>query len=234
MIKRVVVIACLLISHILLYAQVKVTFITKNIPAAKTLGKAIFLAGDFNNWNPADSAWQLKVQSSGSYRLLKIMPKGNSIFKVTEGSWNMVESKSSGTDVDNRNMVIDHDTTISLNIEAWKDEQPVQQRQHTASRNVHIISENFDIPQLGRQRRVWIYLPTDYTESHRKYPVIYMSDGQNLFDEFTSGYGEWGVDELMNKLPADKQCIIIGVDHGGEHRLMEYNPYDSKYGKGRR
>ena len=40
-------------------------------------------------------------------------------------------------------------------------------------------------------------------------------------------------DEIMDKMPADKQCIIVGVDHGGDFRLTEYNPYDSKYGKGR-
>ena len=65
------------------------------------------------------------------------------------------------------------------------------------SANVHIISENFEIPQLGRQRRVWIYLPADYATSRKTYPVIYMHDGQNLFDEFTSGYGEWGIDEIL-------------------------------------
>jgi predicted alpha/beta superfamily hydrolase len=232
MIKRIILIIGLLISCSLTFAQVKVRFVTGNIPVFKTSAKNIFLAGDFNNWNPADTTWQLKQSREGKYMLIKNMTKGNYGFKTTKGSWDMVESKLSGKDIDNRNIVINNDTTVTLNIEAWKDDQPVQQKQHTASANVHIITENFDMPQLGRQRRVWIYLPADYATSHKKYPVIYMHDGQNLFDEFTAGYGEWGVDEILDKLSVDKQCIVVGIDHGGEHRLMEYNPYDSKYGKG--
>jgi predicted alpha/beta superfamily hydrolase len=89
------------------------------------------------------------------------------------------------------------------------------------------------MPQLGRQRRIWIYLPAGYTSSPKRYPVIYMHDGQNLFDDYTSGYGEWGIDEMMDKVSPQNQCIIVGIDHGGDFRVTEYDPYDSKYGKGR-
>jgi len=58
-----------------------------------------------------------------------------------------------------------------------------------------------------------------------------MHDGQNLFDDATSGYGEWGVDEIMQTIPANKQCIIVGVDNGGDKRIAEYSPYDNKYAK---
>ena len=88
------------------------------------------------------------------------------------------------------------------------------------------------MPQLGRQRRIWIYLPSGYDLGNKSYPVIYMQDGQNLFDTYTAAYGEWGIDEILDKLPPANQCIIIGIDHGDEYRLTEYNPYDSKYGKG--
>lgn len=110
----------------------------------------------------------------------------------------------------------------------------VAERKHTASANVHIISEHFDIPQLGRTRRIWIYLPPGYETAHERYPVIYMHDGQNLFDEFTSAFGqEWGVDKAMNLLPPGaKQSIIIGIDNGGNFRISEYDPYDTQYGKG--
>ena len=114
-----------------------------------------------------------------------------------------------------------------------QDNHAVTEKKHTASPNVHIISENFDILQLNRQRRIWIYLPPDYASSSKKYPVIYMQDGQNLFDDYTSGYGEWGIDELMDKVPDARQNIIVGIDHGGDYRITEYDPYDSKYGKGR-
>jgi len=229
-----ILIVVLLLSQTLLFAQVKVTFKTGAVPALKTNRTSIFLAGDFDNWDPSDARWQMQPgNSAGQYQLAVSMLPGKYSFKVTKGSWESVESGAGGADVSNRDISIAHDTTIIVNIVGWKDNYPATPKKHTASANVHIITEKFDMPQLGRQRRIWIYLPADYTTSRRKYPVIYMHDGQNLFDELTSGYGEWGVDELLDKMPVKDQCIIVGVDHGGEYRITEYDPYDSKYGKGR-
>jgi hypothetical protein len=166
MIKRIIICFCLLLSQTLLFAQVRVTFKTGSIPVFKT--KSIFLAGDFNNWNPADTTWMLKQDQPGQYQLIKNIPKGKYSFKATKGSWDMVECGTGGKDVANRDIAIEHDTTITLNIAAWKDDYPVQQKKHTASANVHIISENFYMPQLGRQRRIWIYLPADYTRRTKK------------------------------------------------------------------
>lgn len=223
----------LLFCQALLFAQVKVTFITGKVPPFKTTNKNIFLAGNFNNWNPANTKWQLQPVDAGKYQLIVDMPKGDFSFKVTKGSWDAVECTATGQDVGNRDINILHDTTMVIDIAGWKDDFPPTPKKHTASANVHIISEQFEMPQLGRQRRVWIYLPPAYETSGRKYPVIYMHDGQNLFDDFTSGYGEWGVDELMDKMADKQESIIVGIDHGGDYRITEYDPFDSKYGKGR-
>jgi predicted alpha/beta superfamily hydrolase len=231
--KGILICLCLLLSQTLLFGQVKVTFITDKVAVFKTSTSGIFLAGDFNNWNAADTAWKMKPDGVGSYQLVKTLSKGDYSFKITKGAWNNVECDESGSDVANRDITISHDTIMVMNVKGWKDDYPMEQKKHTASANVHIISESFDIPQLGRKRRIWIYLPADYATSHIKYPVIYMHDGQNLFDEYTSGYGEWGIDEILDKLPANEESIVVGIDHGGDYRITEYDPYDSKYGKGR-
>jgi predicted alpha/beta superfamily hydrolase len=233
MVKRLAIIVLLLFCKTLIFAQVTVTFKISHLPPFKTAAKDIFLAGDFNNWNPADKAWQLQPDQSGNYQLIKSLLKRNYNFKATKGSWETVECSTGGKSIDNHSISVVHDTTLTLTIADWQDNYPVAEKKHTASANVHIINEKFDMPQLGRQRRIWIYLPADYASSNKRYPVIYMHDGQNLFDEFTSGYGEWGIDEIMDKLPAAQQCIIVGIDHGGDYRITEYDPYDSKYGKGR-
>ena len=233
MIKKLAIIVFLLFCKTLIFAQVTVTFKTDKIPTSKTAEKTIFLAGDFNGWSPATKEWQLQADQSGEYQLVRNIPKGNYNFKATRGTWGTVECNTGGKDIDNRSISIVHDTTITLTIADWKDNYGAVEKKHTASANVHIINEKFDMPQLGRQRRVWIYLPADYASSNKKYPVIYMHDGQNHFDEYTSGYGEWGIDELMDKMPAAQQCIIVGIDHGGDYRITEYDPYDSNYGKGR-
>ncbi|WP_461452820.1 alpha/beta hydrolase [Mucilaginibacter sp.] len=233
MIKIFLFVFVLLLCQAIAFAQARVTFITDKVSLVKASTQNLFLAGDFNNWNAADTAWKMKPDLAGRYQLVKMLPKGNISFKITKGSWESVESESSGKDIANRDVIIAHDTIIVMNVQGWKDNHPVEPKKHTASANVHITSENFDMPQLGRKRRVWIYLPADYVTSRKKYPVVYMHDGQNLFDEYTSGYGEWEIDEIMDKLPAKDESIIVGIDHGGENRIMEYDPYNSKYGKGR-
>jgi len=216
----------------LLFGQVKVTFKTARIPASKDAAIHLFVAGDFNGWNAADNASEMAADNQGGYSVTKSLQPGTYNFKVTRGSWEKVESTATGGMTGNREAVIKHDTTIIMTVANWQDNFAKVEKKHTASANVHIIDEKFHIPQLGRQRRVWIYLPADYTSSAKKYPVIYMHDGQNLFDEYTSGYGEWGVDEIMDKMAQKDQCIIVGVDHGGQYRISEYDPYDTKYGKG--
>lgn len=231
--RKSLTVTVLLLACNVLFGQVKVTFKTGGVPPYKIPVKGIFIAGDLNNWNPGDTTWMLKPDATGTYQLIKKIAPGKYSFKCTKGSWDKVECAVGGGDVANRDIAIAHDTTIIINIQGWKDDHPTVPKKHTASANVHIISDNFAMPQLGRQRRIWIYLPTDYNTSNRKYPVIYMHDGQNLFDEYTSGYGEWGIDELLGAMPVKDQCIVVGIDHGGDYRITEYDPYDSKYGKGR-
>ena len=110
-----------------------------------------------------------------------------------------------------------------------------QERKHTATENVKIISEKFEIPQLKTTRRIWIYLPKDYETSHKKYEVMYLQDAQNLFDDATSYAGEWQVDETLNKIfeKTGKSFIVVGIDNGGEKRIEELSPFkNAKYGGG--
>ncbi|WP_161964491.1 alpha/beta hydrolase [Mucilaginibacter endophyticus] len=211
----------------------KISFFTGKIQAPKSPLEHLFVAGDFNGWNPADKGWELVKNEGGNYALSKELPAGIIHFKITRGSWNTVECDATGKSIDNRSLVIKGDTNVKLDIAGWQDSFAPAEKKHTATARVNIINENFEIPQLGRERRVWIYLPAGYDTGSKKYPVIYMHDGQNLFDEYTSSYGEWGIDELMDKMPEQEESIIVGIDHGGDYRLTEYNPYDSKYGKGR-
>lgn len=85
---------------------------------------------------------------------------------------------------------------------------------------------NVRSPQLGNERHVLVYLPPSYTTGRRRYPVIYMHDGQNLFDRATSFIGvEWQVDKTMEALSAEgREAIIVGI-YNTEHRMSEYNPF---------
>ena len=95
----------------------------------------------------------------------------------------------------------------------------------TATKNVYILDENYILPNLGRTRRLWVYLPESYETSGIHYPVIYMQDGQNLFDEQNAFGSEWGVDETLDAERGN--IIVVGIDNGEEHRMAEYMLYDN-------
>src|SRR5215207_9909231 len=98
----------------------------------------------------------------------------------------------------------------------------------TTSKNVWIIDTAFYMPQLGRYRRVWLYLPEEYRHTRKHYPVLYMHDGQNLFEEWSSFSGEGGVDETLDALKG--KCIVVAIDNGGERRMSEYSFDDTEHG----
>jgi hypothetical protein len=75
-------------------------------------------------------------------------------------------------------------------------------------------------------RRVVVWLPPRYSARGPKYAVLYMHDGQNLFDKATAGYGmEWEIDEHLSKLIAQKKVrtIVVGIWNTAK-RLQEYVP----------
>jgi predicted alpha/beta superfamily hydrolase len=88
---------------------------------------------------------------------------------------------------------------------------------------------------LQNYRDILVWLPTSYEDDSRRYPVIYMHDGQNLFDQATSFAEEWGVDETMQLLGAEGiEAIIVGIPNMGPQRLAEYSPFrDVFHGQGK-
>jgi predicted alpha/beta superfamily hydrolase len=88
-------------------------------------------------------------------------------------------------------------------------------------------------PQLRNRRTVDVYLPWSYP-SGRRYPVVYMQDGQNLSDPSTAFSGTWDLDATLDRLSASgREAIVVGVHHAGERRLAEYSPFpDRRHGGG--
>uniref|UniRef100_UPI00404AA292 alpha/beta hydrolase n=1 Tax=Flavobacterium sp. TaxID=239 RepID=UPI00404AA292 len=91
---------------------------------------------------------------------------------------------------------------------------------------------NIDAPQLNTEKLIWVYTPRNYNPKKRKkYPVLYMHDGQNLMDGKTAYAGTWKVCETLDSLKID--IIVIGIAHGNEKRLDELTPFSHpKHGGG--
>ena len=209
-------------------AQQKIRIGISSLPAKNPDNSSIFIAGSFNGWNPQNKNFQFQKNERG-YFLELSLNAGSYEYKITRGGWDKVECTKEGKDVGNRTLKVDADAVIEVSVEGWKDmfASSSQPRKSTANKNVRIIDTAFFIPQLNRTRRVWIYLPPSYSASNKKYPVLYMHDGQNVFDDATSFSGEWGVDEAIDTLGLKtRECIVVGIDNGGDKRLNEYCPYD--------
>jgi predicted alpha/beta superfamily hydrolase len=108
-----------------------------------------------------------------------------------------------------------------------------QAAESTAQPNVLVLSPPLAMPGLDRSRTLRLYLPTRYAEAGnaRRYPVIYMHDGQNLFDAATAYAGEWNVDETLNALARATgfEAIVVGIDNGGDMRMTELSPIPNRY-----
>jgi predicted alpha/beta superfamily hydrolase len=90
---------------------------------------------------------------------------------------------------------------------------------------LEILSNQYS-PQLQNRRDVLVGLPVSYAESDRAYPVLYMQDGQNLFDPATSYAGDWRLGRVMTAAGRQGlEAIVVGIPHMGAERLSEYSPF---------
>ena len=236
--KKVLFVALLLFISTFSFAQYKVTFLLKQSSLLHSMDH-IFVAGNFNMWSPGDSSYELRTETNGISTITFSLPAGNYEYKFTRGNWQKGESDSAGKGTANRTLQLHSDTTISVNILGWADDfksnQIAAEKNHSASKNVKIMDTAFYIPELKRTRRIWIYLPPGYATSKKRYGVLYMHDGQNLFDNATSYSGEWGVDEYLDSIfkKGKKEVIVVGIDNGLNKRMNEYNPWEfQNFGKG--
>jgi predicted alpha/beta superfamily hydrolase len=213
------------------YGQLTIT--VSSVPSSTPPEADIYIAGSFNGWDPGTAAYLLTDHQNGTYSITFTPAPGLLEFKFTRGSWANVEGTAEGTYIPNRTYNYAGGVqNTSFSIAGWEDNPGGV---HTTEPNVEILDEDFYIPQLNRTRRVWLYLPPDYATTTKRYPVIYMQDGQNLFDVLTSFSGEWKVDESMNDLydTGDYGAIVVGIDNGGGERIDEYSPWvNPNYGGG--
>ncbi len=116
---------------------------------------------------------------------------------------------------------------VSIVATSW-----AQERKSTALPNVEVFRQEFKIPGLDRWRKLRVYIPSNYNSGEKWYPVLYMHDAQNLFDDSTSYVGEWGVDESMVELSkSGLDLIVVGIDNGGDRRVNEMTPWkNEKFG----
>lgn len=196
-----------------------------NIPFITPDHSSIYLTGNipgFCLWQP--DCIKLKAIGVGSYGVsLSIPDEVKKIdYKITRGSWENEAADSNSKSYSNFSSSIENpEIPIVQTIIHWKDLSALSKTSNVLG-PYYLYSE-----ELKANKELSIYLPPTYFTSSKFYPVIYMHDGQNVFDPKSSSYGEeWSIDETMNKLISNheiNEAIIVAIHTNNVDREYEYD-----------
>lgn len=201
----------------------RVTIQVTNLDSSAHVGEPFYITGIFNSWRPNERlVGAIPAYGEQVDVVIEDFPPGLFEYKFNRGDWKTLACGASGRLGAPWSAEIASDTVLQAAIEGWRDDFP----ESTASPQVRLMAERFHLPRLDVDRRVWVYLPKGYDDTDRSYPVVYMHDGQDLFDEKTSkgriGPLEWEVDETLDT--ASLEAIVVAIAHAEdiEQRQNEY------------
>jgi len=210
--------------------EVSITFevFTKDLNA----DEAVYITGNDNllgNWQPEAVSLDEVVKSKWVKNFS--FPRGKKLeFKFTRGSWIKEAVNDDGTIPSNYSFIVWSDTTISLKINLWADQ--VERKIEGQITGFVEYHRNFSGSGI-KARDIVVWLPPEYSsESDRRYPVLYMHDGQNIVDPSTSSFQvDWQIDEAADSLIKQKliePLIIVGI-YNTPQRNNEYSENDTGY-----
>lgn len=219
MFVRYVIILSYLLFHVL-ESQAQTAIFLESVPQNTPMLDLLYVTYKLDDDTSKAVTRAMSKRDDHYYFLIEDEPEGMTCtLKVHRGSDDTAERDIDTNGPMTHQVEIQNGNLVGLSIIEWLD-LPIQT---TMNEQVHILDNDMLIPQLKKRRRVWVYVPEEYEVSGKSYPVIYMQDGQNLFDRFTSYVGEWKIDETMSALKGCEKSIIVGIDNGGMDRRNEYS-----------
>ena len=218
-IMRNLIILCtfILLGNTLTNAQVKITFIVNS--ASVDSGKNVYIVGNIpqlGKWNPAGILLN-KINDSVWTKTITFNTGENLQYKFTEGTWSTEALDSNLTVPPNHQLKVSKDSIVTLSVPKWKDQVPSQSISKFHGQITGTVRYLKNLKAKGiRKRDVIIWLPPSYfKDKNKRYPVLYMQDGQNLFDPQTSSFGiDWQLDECADSLIRKnkiQEIIIVGI-----------------------
>ncbi|MEL1240255.1 alpha/beta hydrolase [Flavobacterium flavipallidum] len=195
--------------------------------------RPIYISGNFNDWRTQDKEFVMERVGTGLYhfKFKHDFPLPETVlYKFTKGDWSAVEIDANGERTENRS-TNQHTGIQKEHVFRWrKNWLPFKQN---FLPQIQLISDEFEIPQLNTTRKVWALLPHDYDNSTESYPVMYLQDAQNLFNE-NAKFGNWEIDKKLAVMSEYKvgKIIVIAVEHAEGGRIQEYNVGKTVLGKG--
>jgi predicted alpha/beta superfamily hydrolase len=195
--------------------------------------RPVYISGNFNHWRTQDEEFVMEQIGINSYHYKfsdNFDYPETLLYKFTKGDWSEVEIDNKGNRTENRS-TNNRSGIQNEHVARWrKNWLPFKQ---SFLPQVLLISDEFEIPQLNKTRKIWALLPHDYDKTAERYPVMYLQDAQNLFNE-KAKYGNWEIDKKLAVMSEYKigKIIIIAIEHAEEHRVKEYNVGKTVLGKG--
>lgn len=195
--------------------------------------RPVYISGNFNNWRTQDKEFMMEKIGASSYHYKfshDFDYPQTLLYKFTKGDWSEVEIDSCGNRTENRSTK-NHTGIQREHVSRWrKNWLPFKP---SFLPQVLLISDEFEIPQLNKTRKIWALLPHDYDSSSENYPVMYLQDAQNLFNE-DAQYGNWEIDKKLAVMSEYKigKIIIIAIEHAEKDRIKEYNVGKTVLGQG--
>jgi predicted alpha/beta superfamily hydrolase len=196
--------------------------------------RPIYVVGNFNGWATRDPHYLMQKTGEGHYQF--VFPDAVRLrkpleYKYTKGGWEAEELDFSGNPPTNRRIEAPRGVVKDA-VPYWKHHGLWYNRDFYP--DIRLVAKRFNIPQLRRRRRISVLLPWNYAKTRKRYPVLYLQDGQNLFED-DAPFGTWGVDKQLAAMSqrGKGNFIVVAIDHGGKDRIREFSPYDSvRWGEG--
>lgn len=215
-----------------------------------TSDSPIFLASNQTGWDPGVPSQKLTPRSDGRWQIVISKMKNDAPldFKFTRGNWDKVEIAEDLSDISNRSLPLvdagklgpNEQPVLEFVIAKWADQRP-------AGGGRPDLDPYYKLDVTGTARRlqvsgggvtlgtglrdVIVWLPPGYDDAknaQRRYPVLYLQDGQNVFQKMPQIPAEWGADETATRLIAAgkiEPLIIVAIPHAGKGRASEYLPF---------
>lgn len=195
--------------------------------------RPVYISGNFNNWHTQDTSFMMEQIASNLYQFefnVDFDYPEELLYKFTKGDWSEVEIGENDEITANRSTKV-NSGKIEEYVPKWRKNWMPFKPNYLPQ--VLLISDEFEIPQLNKTRKIWALLPHDYDATDERYPVMYLQDAQNLFNE-AAEYGNWEIDKKLAVMSEYKigKIIIIAIEHAEEDRLKEYNVGKTVLGKG--
>ena len=186
--------------------------------------RPVYISGNFNHWKTQDAGFMMEKIGDGLYHYKFAQDfeyPSPMLYKFTKGDWSEVEIDKFDNRTENR-VCTQSNGVHKEHVFKWrKNWLPFKPN---FLPQVKLISDEFEIPQLNKTRKIWALLPHDYDGSQEYYPVLYLQDAQNLFNE-KAEFGNWEIDKKLAVMAEYNigKIIVIAIEHAEKDRIKEYN-----------